>query len=181
MVLNPPVERLDFALMEMVALEERLQRTVASLRSGVSAHTAARGFLDRLEEITCTHLDALFERIQIVPHDGPKAHAEVNGSAAKQSPFGELHPVSKALGVAFAMVQEAIIGYSIILPNAVRAGDSWVTADEGTTAHISRRHTQEYMGVAGQITALIHDVVLWELDGDGFVCRCTCPSCSIGR
>lgn len=106
MVLNPPVERLDFALKEMVALEKRLQRTAANLHSGVSAHTAARDLLGRLEEIACAHLDALFERIQIAPYDDPKAHAEVNGSAANQSQFGELHPVSKALGAAYAIVQE---------------------------------------------------------------------------
>ena len=27
---------------------------------------------------------------------------------------------------------------------------------------------------------MIHDVVLWELEEEGSVCRCTCPSCSIG-
>ena len=88
--------------------------------------------------------------------------------------------MSKALGVAYAIVQEAVIGYSTIQPIALRAADSWVIADQGTTADILRQHTQEYLGVEGQITALIPDVVVWELDGDGFVCRCTCPCCSIG-
>ncbi len=180
MLVNPPVERLHFALTEMVALEKRIQRTIANLHVGVSAHSPARELLARLEEMACTHLDALCGRIQITPDDDPRAHTGVNGSSANQSQFGELHPVSHALGVAYTIVQEAIIRYSTIQPIAIRAGDSWVTADEGTTAHISRRHTQEYMGVAGQITALIHDVVLWELDGDGLVCRCTCPSCSVG-
>ena len=72
MVLNPPVERLDLALKEMVALERRLQWTVANLHSGVSAHQAAQDLMGRLEEIASTHLDALFERIQIVPNDDPK-------------------------------------------------------------------------------------------------------------
>ena len=180
MVLNPPVERLYLALAAMVVLEKRIQRTIANLQGGVSAHPAARDLLARLEEMACTHLGALCERIQIPPDDGLKAHAGVNGLSANQSQFGELHPVSNALGVAYTIVQEAIIGYSTIQPIAIRAGDSWVMADEGTTAHISRRHTQEYMGVAGQITALIHDAVLWELDGDGLACRCTCPSCSVG-
>ena len=180
MVLNPPVQRLYFALTEMVALERRIQRTIADLHGGVSSHPAALDLLARLEAMARTHRDALCERMQVTPDDDPRAHAGVNGLSASQSQFGELHPVSTALGVAYTLVQEAIINYSTIQPIALRAADSWAMADEGTTAHISRRHMQEYMGVVGQITGVIHDVVVWELDGDGFVCRCTCPSCSIG-
>ena len=180
MVPNPPIERLYVALTEMLTLEKRIRRTIVNLHGVVSSNPAARDLLARLEEMACTHLDALCERMQITPDDDPDAHAGVNGLSANQSPFGALHPVSKALGIAYTSVQEAIIGYSTIQPIAFRAADSWAMADEGTTAHISRQHTQEYMGVAGQITALIHDVVVWELDGDGFVCRCTCPCCSIG-
>ncbi len=180
MLLNPPVERLHFALTTLAALERRIQRTIANLHGGASSHPAARDLLAGLEEMSRTHLDALYERMQTTPDDDPRAPAGVDGLSASQSQFGELHPVSNALGVAYTIVQEAIIGYSTIQPIALRAADSWATADEGTTAHIARRHTQEYMGVAGEVTALIHDVVVWELDTDGFVCRCTCPSCSIG-
>ena len=53
MVLNPPVERLYFALMAMVELEKRIQRTVANLRGSASGHPAARDLLARIEEMTC--------------------------------------------------------------------------------------------------------------------------------
>ena len=180
MVLNPPNERLYIALTELMVVERRIQRTANDLHGRVSSHPATQELLGRLEDMSSTHLQALYERTQITPDEDEKAHAGVNGLSANQSQFGELHPLSKALGVVYTIVQEAIIGYSTIQPIALRAQDSWVMADEGTTAHISRRHTQEYLGFVGQITALIHDVVLWELDRDGFVCRCTCPSCSIG-
>ena len=180
MALNPPIERLHLALTALVALERRIQRTVANLDGGVSAYPAAKDILARLGEMTCTHLDALSERLQGTADDGPKVRVGGNGSPVNQSLIGEMHTVSNALGVVYTIVQEAVIGYSTILPIALRARDSWVMADEGTTAHISRRHTQEYLGIAGEITALIHDVVLWELEEEGFVCRCTCPSCSIG-
>jgi len=180
MVLNPPIERLHLALTTLVALERRIQLTIADLDAVASAHPEARDLLAGLEEMARTHLVALYERLQTTPDDEPNARAGVNGLSPSLSQFGELHPVSNALGAAYTIVQEAIIGYSIILPIALRDRDSWVIADEGTTGHISRQHTQEYLGVAGQITALIHDVVLWELERDGFVCRCTCPSCSIG-
>ena len=180
MALNPPIERLHLALTALMALEGRIQQTVANLDGGVSAYPAAKDILARLGEMTCTHPDALSERLRITPDDGPKVRVGGNGSLPSQSQIGEMHTVSNALGVVYTIVQEAVIGYSTILPIALRARDSWVMADEGTTAHISRRHTQEYLGIAGEITALIHDVVLWELEEEGFVCRCTCPSCSIG-
>lgn len=180
MKLNPPIERLHLALTALVELERRIQGTTADLHSVISAHPEARDLLVRLEEMACTHLEALCDRMQVTPDDDPNARSGVNGLSPSQSQFSELHPVSNALGIAYTIVQEAIIGYSTIQPISLRAKDSWVMADEGTTAHIARQHTQDYLGLAGQITALIHDVVLWELDGDGFVCRCTCPSCSIG-
>ena len=179
MILNPPIERLHLALTALVDLERRIQWTTADLHGVISAHPEARDLLVRLEELAGAHLEALCERMQVTP-DNPNIRSGVNGLSPNQSQFGELHPVSIALGVAYTIVQEAIIGYSTIQPIAFRAQDSWVMADEGTTGHIARQHTQDYLSLAGQITALIHDVVLWELDGDGFVCRCTCPSCSIG-
>ena len=181
MVLNPPVERLYFALTAMVALEKRIQRTVADLRKVASGHPSAADLLAVIEEMACTHLGALHERLQTLADDeGIQASTRGLGDSVEIGEFAKLHPVSNALGVAYTIVQEAIIGYSTIQPIALRAADSWVIADEGTTADISRQHTQEYLGVAGQITALIHDVVVWELDRDGFVCRCTCACCSIG-
>ena len=179
MILDPPIERLHLALAALVELERRIQRTTADLHGVISSHPDARDLMVRLEEMARTHLGALRERMQVAPDD-PNIRTGVNGSTPNQSRFGELHPVSIALGVAYTIVQEAVIGYSTIQPITLRAGDSWVMADEGTTAHIARQHTQDYLGLAGQITALIHDVVLWELDESGFVCRCTCPSCSIG-
>jgi DNA-binding CsgD family transcriptional regulator len=163
-----------------MVLERRIQRTAKDIYVCASSHPAAEDVLRRLEETTCEHLDKLRERMQTTPNIETDAGTGGDGASTMHSQFAELHPVSSALGVAYAVVQEGIIGYSTILPIATRVRDSWVAADEGTTAHIARRHTQEYMGVAGQITALIHDVVLWELDRDGFECNCTCPSCGVG-
>ncbi len=181
MVLDPPIERLYFALTAMVVLEKRIQRTVAALRGDASGHPTARDLLAGIEEMARTHLGVLCERLQ-TPADDECIQASTSGAgdSADIGEFAKLHPVSNALGVAYTIVQEAMIAYSTIQPIALRAADSWVVADEGTTADISRRHTQEYLGVAGQITALVHDVVVWELHRDGFVCRCTCPCCSIG-
>lgn len=180
-MLNPPIERLYLALAAMVELERQTQRTIPDLHDAVSAHPEARDLMANLKKIVGSHLDALWERMQLTPDsDQETTPCGVGVDPPTQNQFKELHPVSTALGVVYTMVQEAIIGYAAIQPIALRAKDSWVTAEAGTTAHISRRHMQEYMDVAGQINALIHDVVVWELEEDGVVCQCTCPSCSIG-
>lgn len=176
-MLNPPIPRLMAALISLAGLERRIQRAVADLHDGVSAHPEAQNILARLDVMACKHLDALCQRMQVAPPGHPDS---VNDSAPDHNEFAEQHPASHALGVMYTLVQEAVIGYSTIQPIALRAQDSWVMADEGTTGHIARQHTQEYLAVAGQITALLHDVVLWELESGGSVCRCTCPSCSIG-
>ena len=85
MVLNPPIERLYFTLTEMVVLEKRTQRTIANLHGGVSAHPAAQDLLAGLEEMACTDLDALCERMQTTADDDPKVYAGVNGSSANRS------------------------------------------------------------------------------------------------
>ena len=140
MVLNPPVERLYFALTAMVALEKRIQRTVADLRKVASGHPSAADLLAVIEEMACTHLGALHERLQTLADDeGIQASTRGLGDSVEIGEFGKLHP-------AYTIVQEAIIGYSTIQPIALRAADRWVIADEGTTADISRQHTQEYLG-----------------------------------
>ena len=126
MVLNPPIERLHLALTALVELERRVQQTTANLSGVISVYLAAQDLLARLVEMAGTHLDALCERLRITPDNDPNSRAVVNGLSPIQSQFGELHPVSNALGVIYTILQEAVIGYSTIQPIALRAQDSWV-------------------------------------------------------
>jgi C-terminal processing protease CtpA/Prc len=63
---------------------------------------------------------------------------------------------------------------------AIRFRDSWAIAEDGTTAHLARQHTQNYVHAIQQIARVLHDVVVWEMDQEGLECQCTCPSCSSG-
>ena len=138
MVLDPPVERLYFALTGMVVLEKRIKRTVADLRGDASVHPASRDLLAGIEDMASTHLGVLCERLQ-TPADDEGTHASTRGprDPAEIDGFAKLHAVSSALGVAYSIVQEAIIRYSTIQPIALRAADSWATADEGTAGSCS--------------------------------------------
>jgi membrane-associated protease RseP (regulator of RpoE activity) len=78
------------------------------------------------------------------------------------------------------MLNQAVIGYSVLHPLATRFLDSPFFADEGTSYHLTRQHTQNYVQAIQQISRLLHDVVLWELDREGLECQCICPSCGVG-
>ena len=65
-------------------------------------------------------------------------------------------------------------------PLATRFLDSPWIADKGTSLHLTQQHTQNYIQAIQQISRLLHDVVLWELDQEGHECQCICPSCGVG-
>ncbi len=172
--------RLRTALTELMGVELTIRTTLAELSPLVEPHPAARAQVANIEKMARDHVDAIQARLRIA---GGRVNG-VPGSAAPGSPnrgwLSDLHPVSSSLRTAYAMLNEAIIGYSMIQPIAARFRHSMTIADEGTTGHLARRHTQDYVAAAGQIMRMIHDVVIWELDEQGLECRCTCPSCGIG-
>ncbi len=78
------------------------------------------------------------------------------------------------------MFNQAVIGYSVLHSLSTRFLDSALIADEGTSYHLTRQHTQNYVQAIQQISRLLHDVVIWELDQEGLECQCICPSCGVG-
>lgn len=173
-------DRLRTALMELRAVESRLEATLGDLSSVVQQHPVAPGLIADIQCQARDHIAAIEARLRNAGDDRAFVSADGASVRADRDWLSDLHPVSSSLRIAHALINEAIIGYSMIQPIATRFRDSWVIADEGTTAHIARRHTQDYVAAAGHIMQMIHDAVIWELDLEGLECRCTCPSCSIG-
>ena len=103
-----------------------------------------------------------------------------NPARSDETWLSDLHPVSGSLRQTYALLNEAIIGYSMMQPIANRFGDNWSAAEAGTTGHITRQHTWDYLAASGQILDVIHEAVIWELSEDGLECRCTCPACGLG-
>ncbi len=87
---------------------------------------------------------------------------------------------STALQIVYTIFNQALIGYSVLHPLATRFLDSPWIADEGTSYHLTRQHTQNYIQAIQQISRLLYDLVLWELDREGLECQCICPSCGVG-
>ncbi len=173
--------RLEAGLAEMADIEMVILEAVSQLGDRVAPHAEVRDLFADIDDMARDHLLALRARFQTMSGDGldieqPRRAPGLTG----QRGFTDLHPVSSSLRVLYTLLHEAAIAYSTLMLVATRFRDSWVAASEGTTAHIARAHTQEYMAAVGRITEIVYDVVRWELDEDGLECRCTCPSCSIG-
>jgi predicted metalloprotease with PDZ domain len=90
------------------------------------------------------------------------------------------YPVSTALQIVYTMFNQAVIGYAALHSLSTRFLDSSFVAKEGTSYHLTRQHTQNYVQAIQQISGLFHDVVIWELDEKSLECKCLCPSCSAG-
>ena len=175
-MLPPPIERLIVPLQELLALEEEITAASPSLRERARGFAPAVEVTDEIEALACQHARALRERLQ---EQAPATPAPCV-SEPRENTYTDAHPASTALRDAYALVQRAVIGYSAMAPIAHRARDSWVMADAGTTSHIARDHLQDYVQVAGRVTAIIHDLVIKELEAQGHFCQCTCAACSLG-
>ena len=174
---NPPVEPLQPALAELLALERAILLRVAELRARTGDRAQAGTLLSEIEQLAQAHAANLRTRLEGTPVDLDQPAAAL----LSLTPAPAHHSASSALRDAYTIVQQAVIGYSALQPIANRMRDSWVTgAEEGTTAHIARDHLQQYTAAAGRLVTALHDLVVDELDTVGEDCRCTCPSCGIG-
>ncbi|MDP6665929.1 MAG: LuxR C-terminal-related transcriptional regulator [Dehalococcoidia bacterium] len=171
--------RLRTALVELMGVEKTIQATLSNSRTLAELHPGAIARFEEIEALSSDHIGAISSRLSS-GGDGDAVGISPGSARSGQDWLSDHHPVSSSLRIAYTLLGEAIIGYSMIQPIATRFQDSWVAAQEGTTAHLARQHTQDYVAAAGWIMEMIHEVVIWELDGAGLECRCTCPGCSIG-
>lgn len=172
-------DRLRTALTELMVVETNIQTTLSNSRKLVAPHPEACARVVEIEQLASDHIDAILARLRSADDREVNVPLSKPSTRSNRDWLSDLHPVSSALRSAYARLSEATIGYSMIQPIATRFRDSWVAGDD-TTGHLARKHTQDYLAAAGWIMVMIHDVVVWELEGAGLECRCTCPACSIG-
>lgn len=180
MVGIPLSDRLGTALVELMDVETTILQTLSDSRKLVDPHPEARVRIEEIEALAHDHVETIHARLGITGNGHVKLPANPASARSGRDWLSDLHPVSSSLRIAYSLLNEAIIGYSMIQAIASRFRDSWLAANAGTTAHLARQHTQDYVAASGRIIEMIHDVVIWELDEEGLECRCSCPSCSIG-
>jgi hypothetical protein len=173
--------RLHTQLAHMITLETVIEQRLEELTPQVSGHTEATSLLIFFQSLSKSHRHALETRLLAISNK-PPTDQEVNAisfAAAASSERGS-YPVSTALQAMYTLLHQAVIGYSVLHPLATRFLDSSYIASEGTSYHLTRQHTLDYVRAVQQISRLLHDVVVWELDRESRECRCICPSCGVG-
>lgn len=110
----------------------------------------------------------------------PKTAGPATVIAAGGLSEAEEYPVSTALQLAHTIFNQAVIGYSMLVPLGTRFRDCHYLADEGTSFHSAKQYMENYTRAIQKITHLLHDVLLSELDEEGYEYQCGCPSCSAG-
>jgi hypothetical protein len=165
---------------DVVALEAAIAQTLDQLIMESSHHPEVTAMLRGFHAMTKGQLYALDTRLQTLA-----AHVSIPDRSAAICPDGasgdgNTYPVSTALQTAYTLFNRALIEYATLQVIAIRFRDSWAIAEDGTTAHLARQHTQNYVHAIQQIARVLHDVVVWELDHEGLECQCVCPSCSSG-
>ena len=175
---NP--NRLQTQLVDMIALETAIEKKFEELIPEVSVHAGVTALLTGFQTLTRAHRQALETRLQTITGTIPLLKGTTGVLPLDRLSQEAVYPVSTALQIIYTMFNQAVIGYSVLHVLSTRFLDSLLVADEGTSYHLTRQHMQNYIQAIQQISRLLHDVMIWELDQGGLECQCTCPSCGVG-
>lgn len=164
-------------LSSMVALESRLEESLALLSAETRGYLEAPIVIGRLHSLVTGQREALQAHLQDLGEtDIPPVVSAI--SAAFETPpetqrgkQGE-GMVATLRAVATAFTQTAF-GYVVLHGLAHRFYHV-------ATADLSDQHRRNYLQAARAIHQAVGDVVVQELQEAGHACRCECPACSPG-
>jgi membrane-associated protease RseP (regulator of RpoE activity) len=172
--------RLQKQLARLIALEAAIEQQLKKLAPAAAEHAEATALLTGFQTLPEDHRQALETRLCVLTENAPPMEAPAAIYAVEGLSEGEAYPISTALQLAHTMFNQAVIGYSMLVSMGARFLDSPFSADEGTAFHLAKQHMGNYTQAIQQITHLLYDVLLAELDAEGFECQCQCPSCGAG-
>jgi len=176
----PYPNRLHKQLVHLIALETAIEQNLKEFLPEVSNHTEATALLNSFLDLPRDQKKALEERLNFLSENAPPMKDPAAISVAGVISEGDEYPVSTTLQIVHTMFNQAVIGYSTLTLMGTRFLDSPYFADEGTSFHLAKQHMENYAQAIQQITHMLHDVLLSELDDEGFECQCQCPSCGAG-
>lgn len=180
MTTSQDFNRLHKQLAHMINFEVAIEKRLEVLTKEVAEYPEATVLFTGFLALSRKHRTALETRFKTLTGGEPlsyelAAFPTISGLQAEAD-----YPVTSALQQVYTLFNQAIFGYSVLHPLATRFMDSIFSDEEGTSYYLTREHTQNYVQAIQHLSRLIHDVVLWELDNEGYECQCICPSCSVG-
>ena len=175
---NP--NRLHAQLVTMIVLEVAIAEKLNQLIPLVSEHVGAGTLLTEFQSLPREHRQALETRLNEIADPVPPIE-DIGFNFPTDGLTGQTYnSMSTALQFVYTMFNQALIGYSVLQAHATRFLDSPWLEEEGTSFHLAVKFIKNYAQAIQQTTLLLHDVLLWEFDRDGFECQCLCPSCGVG-
>lgn len=173
------LSRLEKQLAYLIGLEMAIDYKLTELIPLASEYSKAAELLNSFAGLQQGHITALENRFKFLTSDRPRLNSPAEITAG-DGMGEEVYPISNALQQAHNIFNQAIIGYSLLEAMGTRFRDSPYLADEGTSFHLANQHMADYTRAIAQITLMLHDVLLWELDSEGHECQCLCPGCGAG-
>jgi hypothetical protein len=137
--------RLHKQMAEVVALEAAIERALDQLIMDSANHPEVTAMLRDFHAMTKGQLYALDTRLQTLAANVPIPDRTAAVRPDGESDDGNTYPVSTALQTAYTLFNRALIAYAALQVIAIRFRDSWAIAADGTTAHLARQHTQNYV------------------------------------
>ena len=180
MTTTEKANRLHSHIASMIALEKAIDQKLGDLLPEVTSHTEVSALFTKFQLMATEQRRAMESRLQDIGGNDAISNEALSTEIASGFGQGDNYPVSSALQAAYTLFNQAIVGYAVLHPLTTRFADSLVIADEGTSYHLCRTHGQNYIEAVQEISQLIHDVILWELEQEHLECQCTCPSCGLG-
>lgn len=172
--------RLQKQLVYLISLEAAIEQKLQELVPTVTDNAEATALFTDFLTLTGDQRKSLEKRLLTLTEIDPRTENSTTVFTAGGLSEVEDYPVSTALQLAHAMFNQAVIAYSMLLPLGTRFRDSPWLEDEGTSFHLAKQHMENYTRAIQRITYLLHDVLLSELNEEGYECQCGCSSCSAG-
>ncbi len=163
----------------MVALERVLCERTEYFSNRTSHNPEVVNLLADLRELTNRHRQALGERLRAIAPDVGIPDPPFAIGVLEELSDGQKYPASTALTALHTLLDQAVIGYSVLLELCLRARDSSLRGPDNS-ADLVFAHMEDYASAAQRIVRTLHYAVIGELEQEGQECQCTCPSCGLG-
>ncbi|MBI4260267.1 MAG: PDZ domain-containing protein [Actinobacteria bacterium] len=174
---DPDRDGLRRGLESMVALESRLEETLALASAATEGYLEAATHIDPLRSLVAGQREALQAHMEElgdadVPPVGTAVSAALEPAPKTRGGEGEKTALGRLREVATAFT-EAAFAYAALHALAHRFYHV-------ATADLADRHRTNYLQAARAIHRAVGDVVVQGVLEAGHACRCQCPSCDPG-
>jgi hypothetical protein len=174
---DPGQDGLREGMSSMLALESRLEESLARLSADTTGYLEAPTVITELHSLVQEHWEALQTHLEgFGDTDVPPLDAAIS-AAFEARPNAQPGDGGKgaladlrALATGFT---ETAFGYEVLHGLAHRFF-------QVPTADLADQHRRDYLQAAQAVHRAAGDVVIQELQEAGHVCRCECPACGPG-